>query len=104
MFDLYVCCVQKIEMSKFQSVLTALIWATSTATITTVTYICSTAFALFLILLHYELMDKIKQNEKINGALIKIGVIYLFAYVGHYTNAIVLGSLSVAMLLYMLCT
>lgn len=97
-----------IGMSKIKSMVACVIWGTSVVTLTTVTYIrtyvCATALALILIRLHVKLFKKLKDdtNYRFDKDLVCIIVAYVFSYLAHYTNAIVLGSLALVMFLFLI--
>lgn len=97
-----------IGMSEMKSIVACVIWGTSVVTVTTVTYIrayiCATAFALLLIQLYVNLFKKIKNDihYRFGKDLIWIIVVYVFSYITHYTNAIVLGSLAFVLLLFLI--
>lgn len=99
---------KSIGMSKVKSIVASVIWGTSVVEITTVTYIrtyiCATAFALLVTQLHVNLFKKIKadSNYCFGNELIWIIVAYVFSYIAHYTNAIVLCSLAFVMFVFMI--
>lgn len=99
---------KSIGMSEAKSMVASVIWGTSVVTLTTVTYIrtyiCATAFALLMIQLHVNLIKKIKadSNYCFGKYLIWIIVAYVFSYIAHYTNAIVLCSLAFIMFIFMI--
>lgn len=104
------CISRKIGLSKNKALLSAIIWATSVATIVTVTYIrayiLATFFSLLLVLLHINLVVTLQKEKDspIGRILTQIFVVYVFGYISHYTNLIVWGSLGLVTFIFSLYT